>query len=132
MKKKILITLITSYGLFIVYANLRTENPSRDLKPICLKTYTFASLSNEDAKVLRSNLMSNVNITAVSTNAEKDLVGVSYQYEELSAKDFLNMVSMNNTFTVSEKDFKKDNRPGCPVGGLMETWEKLLKFHRFH
>lgn len=130
MIRKILIIIALLYGAFVVYANVRFQNPSTQLAPVDLKTYRFAQLDSSESIAIKDMILKVDGINAVSLNAKEKLVGVTYEYEKISEPELQKIVSLNGAYQIEPLVFSS-NGPSCPVHGVLATWEKALALHRF-
>jgi hypothetical protein len=130
MMRKILILLVIAYASFIAYANLRFENPSAQLEPVDVATFTVDSIATDEASALQKMLIDHPNITAASVNAAGGIIGLTYHFEKMTMDELEKTVSVNGKYSIKEKVFASSGGK-CPVHGAFEFWDKALAFHRF-
>ncbi len=131
MKRILFYSLLIGLISLVSYANLRFVNPSASIEPVDVRTFEISNLQNTKPEIVTEWVMQNPEVKAVSVNESKSLIGVTYQYQNLSEEDLLNLVAMNGVLTVSKKVFAKSDKPGCPVHGFLVVWERTLSALRF-
>lgn len=130
MSKKILYITLAIYAGFIIYANCRTHNPSKDLTPVHVQAFEVKGLDEKNAAEIESAFRQNDQVTGYSIKPADELVSVTYKYQEFPQNEIEKILSVGGSLAVVPKIFATQQSK-CPVHKYLIVWEKLLDVHTF-
>ncbi len=126
MLRKIIISSLAIFTFIFVYANFRFVNPSAQLRKVDVRTLEIENYSDVSLQHYEEFVRSNDAIRAFNLNKESNIVGITYEYERINDAELIELISFNGQLNVQRKSFAEDNRPQCPMHGVLETWEKCM------
>jgi len=130
MSKKILYITLVIYAGFIVYANCRTHNPSKDLTPVHVQAFEVKGLDQQNAEEIETAFRQNNQVTGFCIKPTEQLVSVTYKYQDFPQYEVEKILSVDGSLQVLPKIFATQQSK-CSVNKYLIVWEKLLDVHTF-